>query len=501
MAYDVKSLVRDPEFQRLPFNERRAVLAEADPEFGEADSGTQNQVLAGMKNEPWWGNNSSKTLPSHTPGKRIIPKSTGQKVKEYSDRIINPTVKNRKPESLSQFLTETVPASATKLVTGAVAAPYTMIKNVTDPLLTGQGLSGMTQGMRQNLEMAGRAIGEPLGLYGAETAKDRWQTDPVGSLAALAPVATAGGKLAKSGARTAGMVAEPILVKSAEKLTDMTLKQPTTLKPGVRDQNVRTALEGNFIPNSKGVDKLNAAITTTENKIASGIKAGEAAQVRGTFDKAIANLEALREEANISSDPVTNNALIDAEIVKMRENPLLDEAGSVDIGTVQKMKVAQGREIQKSYGEQKPQFQNQIDKARVRGLKEELELKLEEAFPELAATNKNLGALYSLKKSLDRAASRIENNQGIGIGLPIKSGAGAGLGSVFGPTGAAIGGGIGTLIGVIEHPSVAPRLAQQLYRASKGKISKSNASKITRRRIAEITSSIAAVLPRTKPKD
>ena len=119
-------------------------------------------------------------------------------------------------------------------------------------------------------------------------------------------------------------------------------------------------------------------------------------------------------------------------------------------------------------------------------LLEQLEQKFDASFPELSSENRQLGDFYQLKKSLERAASRIENNQGIGIGLPIKSGAGAGLGSVFGATGAATGAALGTLIGIIEHPSVAPKLAQALYRASKKTITKRQALRTAKQRLADL---------------
>ena len=256
--------------------------------------------------------------------------------------------------------------------------------------------------------------------------------------------------------------------KAADKFTDMTLKQGTTLSRAKRLSNIQTAHEGSFLPNTKGVDKLENMISQTENKIIKGMETGDNANIRGSFDKAIFNLENLRADANVSSDPIKNNAMIDDEIYKLINHPMVDVQGTVKISDMQRMKVNQGREIANSYGEQKPQFANTIDKARVRGLKEELEDKLGTHFPELKDTNQQLSKYYDLRKVLTRAANRIENNQGIGIGLPIKGGAGATIGGMLGgPTGAAIGGGIGTAAGIAEHPAVAPRIGQGLYRASK----------------------------------
>ena len=179
MPYDVKALVRDPEFQRMPFNERRAVLAEADPEFGEADNGTQNQVLAGMKNEPWWGNNSSKTLPSHTPGKRIIPKTTGQKVKEYLPsrqtiaKVVRPTL-----EGLGAVGGGIVGTTAGPVGTLAGAGlGYAMGKNIADTIEGDYAATPVDAGKRAlsdigtgaALEMGGQAVVPALKLAAKST--------------------------------------------------------------------------------------------------------------------------------------------------------------------------------------------------------------------------------------------------------------------------------------------------------------------------------------------
>jgi hypothetical protein len=422
--------------------------------------------------------------------------TVGTRVKDYLNSA------TPRAESLSDFGSRVVPESLGKLVPRIANAGWESIRGQTDPLVKAftsefgnpQYRPGdeMAANAKKSVRSLAEAMTAPTGLMGMDRAQEAWLTDPAGSALAISP-------LVKPGLRGAGAVADTataipraaladIARKSANKLTDMTLKQSTTLKPEVRAKNVQTAHEGGFLPTSKGVDKLNATITQTENALREGIAAGDAAQVKGTLDKAVANVEALREKANMSSEPEANNALIDAEILRLRSHPLLDASGQIDIGSLQKMKVAQGRELAKTYGGEKAtQFQNTIDKSRVRGMKEELESALDGAFPELAATNKKLGEYYNLKKSLERAANRIENNQGIGIGLPIKGGAGATMGGMIGgPAGAAVGGGIGTLIGVIEHPSVAPRLAQQLYKASKGAMTMNEATAMVKQRLGRL---------------
>jgi hypothetical protein len=396
----------------------------------------------------------------------------------------------------------------------------------------------------QDLAMIGREaggavqdLGAPVGLRGVEGLKESWGKAPVQSLATVGLVKPLIGRGVKGAVAGAADMAGRTADLASSRLMDMTLKQGTTLKTAKRQQNVQTALEGGYIPNKKGVDKLSADISATEKALGDGIAAGDAAQVRGTLDKAISNVEALREEAKRSADPAKYNAMIDAEIEKLRTHPVLEggpeplqsfkefstgkmgpymksegghgpamqriskeyneykanapreQTGTVDIGTLQKMKVEQGRAVkyQTKTGQAPDPFQASIDKARIRGMKEELETQLFDVFPELKTTNQKLSNYYGLQDVLERAANRIEQNQGVGIALPIKSGSGAAIGGMLGgPAGAAVGGGIGAMIGIIEHPSVAPRLARAIFNARKGKISPERARGIVDERLSGI---------------
>jgi hypothetical protein len=429
--------------------------------------------------------------------------------------------------SIGDFATRVVPASAGKAAVGIPSAAYGLGKELSQGLSadTAAGTSGgignalyygivhpnTLKAAWQGVKGIGAFTGEKTGILppsqtatgdapldygqGLPSSVGQWAqrvghqviTDPVG-----VGMAAEGAKGALKPAAKAVAESSPLEAvagashAAANKLTDITLKQSSTIKPKTRAQNTQTALEGGFLPNAKGVDSLNAAIADTEQKLQAGIASGDAAQVRGTLDRAIANVESLRDKANRSSDPAKNNALLDAEIERLRTHPMLDESGTVDMGTLQQAKVEQGQEISKKYGQPGyDDFTTQVDKARVRGMKEELESQMDETFPELAATNKKLSEYYALKKVLDHAANRIGRNQGGRIGLPIKSGAGATIGGMLaGPAGAAVGGGIGALIGVIEHPSVAPRLARQLYKLSKGAMTYSEALKSVKSRLS-----------------
>jgi hypothetical protein len=527
-GYDIDALVRDPDFQGRSFAERKAILREADAEgFATLPEAAQSRMLVDMKGQEWWtGGKAAAKVPQMTQEDALTAWQGKGKAKPVDTRKVNYTGSGYTPNQPAKSGKE----FARNLVQDVVELPLMpvrMLSDVANSPDTPQTLMELGKGLvRGPLEFV-PGVGEALG---GRSATEAWSTNPgyggmtLAGLGAVAK-ATRGAKGAAAPKVEAPVQGGGLAEKAATKLYDMTLKQGTTLKPEIRRQNVREGLEGGYLPNNKGVDKLASDVRAIESSVGEGIKAGDAAGVKGTFDRAIANLESLREQAMRSADPEKNLALIDEEILKLRNHPIQEgvtpppsfkefskgkmgpymkeegghgaamqrlsreyketkeaaaqQTGSVPIGELQKMKVEQGRHVkyQEKSGQPVDPFKATIDKARIRGFKEELETQLADVFPELKDQNAQLSRKYKLQDVLERAANRIENNQGIGIGLPIKGGAGATIGGmVGGPAGAAIGGGIGTLIGIIEHPAVAPRLAVALHRASKGKMTMAQAN-------------------------
>ena len=94
-------------------------------------------------------------------------------------------------------------------------------------------------------------------------------------------------------------------------------------------------------------------------------------------------------------------------------------------------------------------------------------LSLEEIIPEIKMLNKNEGALIELWDAVERKANRISNRDLMGIGLPIKTGAGVGLGYAFGgQTGGKVLGTLALIHGIMDSPVVKAKLALVLNRLS-----------------------------------
>lgn len=537
------SLIQDPDFQSKPWAARLDMLKQASPDFNAKSPNDQAQMMVDMKKQPWWQGGGTPqvntTPPANENGYLVVqPGGNGGNQDNYLNQSVAEKMDNSKaswspdmlhaalnPNKLDQAITggtnlvnkaispagytvnpndvlnylkntpkdgnflTNLPHSIANTAYGlanSLGAPYEgLSKEAIDASFPGGNPSPQVQQeLNQHTWNFAKGLAAPFGLAGGDAFSNAWNNAPIQSALMVAPtvhpIMQGLGETAKFAAKA------PIKATGAlaNKLMDMTLKQGTTIDRATRQQNTQTALEGGFNPYPVGVDNLNGAIDNSINTVKQGIASGDAAGVQGTLDRAKSYVEALRDQANKSSDPEKNNALIDAEIARLQNHPLTDENGNIPIGDLQGMKVTQGQEVGNSYGEQKPQFQNVIDKARIRGIKDELEDKLSGAFPELAAENKQLGKYFDLKEVLDRAANRIENNQGIGIGLPIKSGSGAAIGGALGGIpGAAVGGAIGTAIGILEHPQVAPRIAQALYRVNKGAMSFADALATTKQRL------------------
>jgi hypothetical protein len=122
--YDIDSLVRDPDFQRRSFAERKAILREADAEgFGTLPEPAQSRMLVDMKGQDWWQGgrhkvvtgNMEPTAAESEKFRRQVVKDEGTLLSRVRDTSPGEAVKNtlmEVPRLAQEFIT--VPLSSAK---------------------------------------------------------------------------------------------------------------------------------------------------------------------------------------------------------------------------------------------------------------------------------------------------------------------------------------------------------------------------------------------------
>lgn len=310
----------------------------------------------------------------------------------------------------------------------------------------------------QEADIAGEAL---KARYGSIPAlKQTLMTDPVGSLADVATLATGGGALAarmpglmgKTGRaiQKTGMALEPInLAKGAAKtgigmLTPKSLpvnlyksaaKFPTTLDTkygmGARTKLAETALKHKIMPTEQGILNL----SKFENDL--GLRIGNLIESAGDAGVPKSKVFRLLKDARKSVggarvDAAKNTAQIDKIARDLNQQLKGIKGNKLSVRELQDLKISAQKASKYEMGTVRETGTELGNKAIAKAAKEEIE----GLVPDVADINKELAGLKQLKKPLQQAASRIENRDLISIGTPIKAIAG---GEMAGGRGAVVG--------------------------------------------------------------
>lgn len=244
--------------------------------------------------------------------------------------------------------------------------------------------------------------------------------------------------------------------KIAERMYQSALKPSTTLPAGKVAGMVQTGLEAGIPVSEAGAAKLGSLIDDLQQNIK--------AEIASAPNRPISRF-AVASRLGDTADQFKNqvNPAADLEAVQksgtefMQSQPAqipAAQAQALKQGTYQQLK---GR----SYGELKSAT-IESQKALARGLKEELAT----AFPEISGLNAQESRFIGLDQSLEKAVSRIQNHQLLGIGTPL---AGVGAKAITGST--PIGAATAVLKAVMDDPVLKSKLAIALNRVSKGGVS------------------------------
>jgi hypothetical protein len=338
------------------------------------------------------------------------------------------------------------------------------------------------------------------GRYGSlENFKKTVSEDPVGVLADLSTVVTgAGGAARGAGTITSSVARGAGTIAKADKLTKIggivqktgaameplqiakqTLKAVPTgkmyesaakfstvaKKPGesskvVRQRMTKTALDYGIMPTYKGLEKLEGLLKQVGGEIGVAVKSAKGPGTTRSAGDLFKNFDSIEEWARKwSTEPTKNIAQlkkIKSEFEKVwgTYDPVTKERvgwAQMSPEDLQTKKTAIYEELESFYERVKKQ------PAKIKGMKQiarNAKEMLEGIIPEIKGMNESYGPLKELHKAIDRVAGRITNRDILGIGIPIKTGAGYAAAG-----GSPLGAGAGLVWGLLDTPVVKAKMA------------------------------------------
>jgi len=402
-----------------------------------------------------------------------------------------------KPQSWKSVMSQAVentPKSAGQFITD-IFTPFL------HPVETAKALGSLGVGLGSKL-IPGKQDNEQIVDDLVEAMKERYggyiefqktiAEDPVGAVADLASmlvpgsavaakipkvskVAEVAGKIGKAiepvgaVAKTAKAVAGKLIPKDApSSWYQGAAKFSTTIPEAARSKLAQTALDEGIMPTLAGLDKARDKINKFNDRITTLIDTATDAGEKIPVNKLFKEFTDLKNV--MSSEPITRRKQISRVAKEISSNFKRLKKKDITPQEAQKLKQAIYKETEGFYSSVKNSpAKIEAKHAVARAAKEGIE----DIFPEIKELNKKEGALIELKKQLEKSASRISNRDLIGIGIPIKGGAG---GAIGGPAGM----GAGLILGLFDTPQVKAKLAIVANRLKKQGVVISKDSMITK---------------------
>jgi hypothetical protein len=400
---------------------------------------------------------------------------------------------------------------------------------VTNPGQTLEGVTNVLQGMSEKSGFApvgGGVSGAPHAPYvdalvdlfknrygSLDSLKHTLYTDPVGVAADVATLASGTGMIAKgvelgadvaklgtlsnvaaTTAKTAGLVSEfadPLRLSA--KIAETTGISPavanflktrimkSALKGGYAttkdaadvEELARTAIDAGIPVSKGGLDKLNQYLEDLRQAVATRVGAGAqaGATIPRTALEQAATAGGVKYGQTLGAGPnLRNYNKRVAEIMSEFQNP------DIPVDLAQTKKTATYAQHPEAFGpeaaippEQRPGL------AATRNITLAIKDELEKALPELTSLNPQQQKLLNLQPVLQSAVNKYLNSGGFTSRMAKLVSAGAGLGGAaslipgveIGGLGAAGGGGVAALYGVLSDPYVQSRLASAINTAQK----------------------------------
>ena len=246
---------------------------------------------------------------------------------------------------------------------------------------------------------------------------------------------------------------KPITEALPKKLYTSAVKMPTTIPPKERARIAETALKERIPPTSKGLGKLAELERTLITNIDDAVELATKRKGKISTADIMNKLDDAYEMARLSDDPIGYRKIIDTageRFAAHGDTITIKEAHQIKRNIY---KMLPSRAFEKSFTPRES-MKIKASKAMARGTKEAVE----KAVPGIKDMNKKAGELIELSEVLQRAVSRIENNNLIGLNAELATTAGAVVAGLPGAAAAGVG---RSLLGL---PRTKARIAMALYK-------------------------------------
>lgn len=246
---------------------------------------------------------------------------------------------------------------------------------------------------------------------------------------------------------------------------------------------IRTGLEEGIPVSGAGAEKLHTTIDDLNHKIQDVIDTkGEGVEInpkevaKRTASTETAFKQQVNPDADVAAIKSAKGEYLDKHTqmrpyTKIELNPEGTEyvpmgkgvekvIQDYPIAEAQREKTGTYTQLRKKYG-QLASGSDEAQKSLARGIKEQIA----EIFPEINTMNARESKLLNLDPYIERAVARISNHQKMGIGTPIAAG---GVKAITGSTG--LSAAAAAVKAIFDDPNLKSRLAIEMNRASKGRI-------------------------------
>lgn len=498
----IQEIIKDPKFKRLPEQEKVRVFQIVDPNFSRMSAQDQNRVMLDlMRTEAEVPIPEMPITPTpeeleitptpevpidigvkgpqmplepERPFERIAALRPEERIEELPEELREEYIRPMPLKKVVSQAIKSTPRSAKEFVEDLIS-PFLHPKETAEAMAklakgVGQKLIPGTQEDEEIVDNMMEALNERYG--GVENVKRTIARDPVGFVADISSILVPTGAVTRVAGVTkagkvisrVGEVLEPTTVvrkitkevvrkvipeEMPTKLYQSAAKFTTTLPEKKRKAIAQTALDERIMPTLKGLDTLRDKVNTINSEITemidASVKRGEKIPIKALFT----GLKELRKEKILTGEPLIYRRAIDniAKQISIANKKIGREA--LTPMDVQKLKKNLYKETETLYSKttQKP-IKGETKQIIAKAAKESLE----KIFPEIKNLNIREGSLIELRKQLEKSASRISNRDLLGIGVPIKGGAGGAVAGFPGLVG-------GAVLGLFDTPQVKAKLA------------------------------------------